>query len=99
MEGVMTGETKLCGVVAVLISPDGHVVGRGSNFDGDFPAGFTLCKAQTMRAEAEMRRDFIVGACNGYVSSAMQDYDIQQLVRRLKGFRTEIIKIGHDDDR
>jgi hypothetical protein len=95
----MTADTKLCGVVAVLISPDGHVVGRGSNFDPGYPSGFTLREAQQMRAESEMRRDFIVGACNGYVSSAMQDYDIQQLVRRLKGFRTEIIEIGHSDDR
>lgn len=95
----MAGDAKLCGIVAVLISPDGRVVGRGSNFDHGYPAGFTLPEAQAMRAEAEMRRDFIIGACNGYVSEAMQDYDIQQLVKRMNGFRTEIIKIGHDDAR
>lgn len=86
------------GVVALFIGPDGYVWATGTDFAEGAWSGFTLVEAQTKRATDQMRRDFAVNTCNRAVADAMGLYDIEQIMRRMAGYRVHVVEIGHGMD-
>lgn len=85
------------GVVALFIGPDGHVWATGTDFSASRASGFTLAQAQTHRAKDQMRRHFAINTCNRNVADALHLYDIEQIMRRMEGYRVHVVEIGHKD--
>lgn len=96
MAGQQTDQPK--GVVALFIGPDGYVWATGTDFAEGAWSGFTLVEAQAKRATDQMRRDFVVNTCNRAVADAMGLYDIEQIMRRMEGYRVHVVEIGHGEE-
>lgn len=87
------------GVVAIWISPDGHVIATKADFERQSFGGFKLHVAQAMRAEKFVQW----AAVKAYSSPAMADclggYLLEQIAAELrrKGHRVVLRAIGYDD--
>ncbi|MBS0372112.1 MAG: hypothetical protein JSS57_23265 [Proteobacteria bacterium] len=91
-------EPKVCGVVGLLIGPNGHVWAEATDFSGSGYGGFNLKRSQEIRVEAAIARAFVRNACSGVVVEALDGYDCQQIVSKLKGFKMKLVAVGHDDE-
>lgn len=91
-------EPKVCGVVGLLIGPNGHVWAEATDFSGSGYGGFNLKRSQEIRVEAALARAFVRNACSDVVVAALDGYDCQQIVSKLKGFKTKLVAVGHDEE-
>lgn len=90
----------LRGVIAILTSPDGHVIATETDFGGLPHCGYTLRNGQEYRAINALKYAAVRAYCSRALSDALDGYAVDVVFRRLKdaGHRVTIIPIGHKDD-
>ena len=92
------GEPKVCGVVGLLIGPSGHVWAEATDFNRSGYGGFSLQRSQEIRVESALARAFVRNTCADVVVASLDNYDCQQIVSKLKGFKTKLVAVGHDEE-
>lgn len=91
-------ELKVCGVVGLLIGPNGHVWAEVTDFSRSSYGGFSLQRSQEIRVESALARAFVRNTCADVVVVSLDGYDCQQIVSKLKGFKTKLVAVGHDGE-
>jgi hypothetical protein len=90
-------ETKpLPGCVGIYTDPEGRVIASVSDFERQGFGGFTLYRSQEIRCKRMLAHAVIAAYCSNVIASALDAYDSERLVEKLKGKMT-FVPVGHDD--
>jgi hypothetical protein len=86
------------GCVGVYTDEEGHVIASVSDFNPSGMGGCTLYFAQRSRVRGQLSHAIVSAYCSRVVSDALERYDCEQIVRKLKG-RMTFVPIGHPDEK
>lgn len=85
------------GVAAVYVDQEGRIITSVSDFNCDGYGGCTLYESQRMRAKRKLAVAVVRAYCSDVVVNALEAYDCEQIVAKLKGKMT-FISIGHQSE-
>lgn len=72
------------GAVVVVISPNGDVLGTGTDFSRSGYGGFKLHKAQWMRANQRAWTSAIRGLMSPSIAKCLTEYEIEKIWRAME---------------
>lgn len=93
----MSIETQL-GCVGVYTDEQGQVIASVSDFDKTGYGGFSLYAGQKIRAQRALVIAVVDAYCSKVIMDALDSYDCEQIVRKLKGKMT-FIPVGHVNEK
>jgi hypothetical protein len=85
------------GCVGIYTDDEGRVIASVSDFDRSGYGGFSLYQGQKVRAERKLAVAIVNAYCSNVITRALDSYDCEQIVRKLKGKMT-FIPVGHADE-
>lgn len=86
------------GCVGVYTDEAGHVIASVSDFNLSRYGGFTLYEGQKIRVQRLLAVAVIDAYCSSVITCAMDTYDCEQIVRKLKGQMT-FVPVGHANEK
>jgi hypothetical protein len=88
------------GVLAIMTSPNGHVIATSADFQRQAPGGYKLWEAQCARAREQVKWAAVRAYCSDVVVEAISSYVSTQIADELclKGHRITLKAIGWDGD-
>lgn len=93
----MSKTTEPRGCVGVYTDAEGRVIASVSDFDLSGYGGFSLYEGQKVRAQWRLAVAIVDAYCSNVITRALDTYDCEQIVRKLKGKMT-FIPVGHADE-
>ena len=84
------------GVVGIYTDANGNVVVSVSDFKEQAPGGYTLYEAQRERCKRKLSVAVVNDYCSTAICEALDDYDCERILGKLKGKAT-FIPINHPD--
>jgi hypothetical protein len=92
----MTEIAEPPGCVGIYTDDEGRVIASVSDFDRSGYGGFSLYEGQKVRAQRKLAVAIVDAYCSSVITRALDSYDCEQIVRKLKGKMT-FIPVGHAD--
>jgi len=88
------------GVIAIMTTPEGHVIATAADFDRQSYGGFKLWEAQRMRAKKQAIYATIRAYCSDAIVEAIDSYLSEQIgeALRRKGHTLTLRAIGYPED-
>lgn len=96
-----TIDTKIAGVVAVLIKPEGQVVAEATDFSQVKFSGYTLRESQERRAKHALVQDYFAQMCPADLADCIKLQSKVEIVRKLinqKDYRQHVFAVNHDQE-
>lgn len=84
------------GVIAIITGPHGDVCASETDFNLDGLGGFELAEAQAYRAKRAATFKLFRDYCHADIAKAMSDYHMQEVFRRMDGYKLSTIEVGHE---
>lgn len=98
----MTAEKKPepCGVIAIMTSPDGHVIATAADFNRSGMGGCKLWEAQKWRARDAVKWSAVRAYSSPAMTDALDSYLLTQIADAMcrKGHRITIRSVGYPED-
>ena len=94
------GETPR-GIVMVLVNERGMVVAHSADFECAGYGGFTLSRAQEMRARRKLEVAFINAYGGPILAKAADEHHVRQMIRNLAdncGWKVQTIEVGGEEN-
>lgn len=83
------------GVVGVYVDKNGRAIVSVADFNPDGVNGMRLREGQEWRVRRKLAQAIVVAYCSPVISDALDDYDCEQIVGKLKG-KMIFIPVNHE---